>query len=337
MTFANPWAFLALILLPLLVVARLRGRGRGLPWSDLRRAYAWPVSWRQRLRHLPLVLELAALTLIIIGLARPQQGTEKIEQINHGIAIEMLVDRSSSMGEEFIFRGRRLNRLEAVKEAFKEFVQGNGDLKGRPTDLIGMVAFARYPETICPLTLAHGALQGFLDQLHLVESRDEDGTAIGDGIALAAARLHQAEEKKSPTAFQIKSKVIILLTDGRNNSGSHSPMAAAELAKKWGITIYAIGIGESSRGGGFFQMLRRPGVDSQGLTRLAEATGGRYWQAEDGRALREIYAEIDALEKSEIESVQYMDYREYFSQFIKAALLLLLTAALGRWFIWRVN
>lgn len=340
MTFATPWALLALIIIPLLIVHRLWGSSQapGLPWAAISQINRCPKSWRQRLRHLPFILELTALILIIVGLARPQQGHEKIEQINHGIAIEMVVDHSSSMGEEFDYHGHRMTRLAAVKNAFKDFVQGNGKLTGRPTDLIGMVAFSRYPETICPLTLAHGALQGFLDQLQLVQVREEDGTAIGDGLALAAARLHQAAKKQATSHFQIKSKVIILLTDGQNNCGSHDPMAAAQLAKKWGITIYTIGIGDNRAGrGGFFQLLRRPGVDIQGLQALATATGGKFWLAADGQALAGIYAEINALEKSEIEAVQYMDYQEYFSKFIVTALVLLLLAALGRWFIWRVN
>ncbi len=337
MTFANPLAFLALIIIPLLLLFRLRQdrHQTGLPSPDLRPLAHCPISWRQRLRHLPLVLELLALALIIIGLARPQQGIEKIEQINHGIAIEMAVDRSSSMGEDFIFNGQGMNRLEAVKAAFNEFVQGNDELAGRPSDLIGMVAFARYPETICPLTLAHGALQGFMDQLKLVDVQEEDGTAIGDGLALAAARLNQAEKDMAAEgAYTIKSKVIILLTDGRHNAGSNTPMAAAKMAQEWGITIYVIGIGQSSQRASFFSRLRSQGVDEQGLSELAASTGGKFWLAGNGKALTAIYNEIDKLEKSEIESIQYMDYQEYFSRFIIAALISLVLATLGRWFIW---
>ncbi len=337
MTFAFPWAFVALIILPLLLFYRLRGerQEKGLPCADIGLVQACGPTLRQRLRHLPLILELIALALIIVGVARPQQGTEKIEQINHGIAIEMVVDRSSSMAEDFVFQGKRMNRLEAVKAAFAEFVAGTDDLVGRPSDLIGLVAFAQYPETICPLTLAHEALQGFLDQLQLVTVREEDGTAIGDGLALAAARLHQAEEKlQAEGAYQIKSKVIILLTDGRHNAGSNTPMQAAEMAAKWGITIYVIGIGESAQRGGFFSLLRQGGVDERGLMELAEKTGGKFWLAGNGKALAAIYVEIDQLEKSEIESIQYMDYKEYFSRFIVAALALLVVAALGRWVVW---
>lgn len=338
MTFAFPWAFVALISLPLLLWYRLRRERRrpGLPYSDLHTLQGAPVSWRQRLRQLPLLLELLALALIIVGLARPQQGIEKTLQINHGIAIEMVVDRSSSMAEEFNFQGRRLNRLQAVKAAFHDFVQGTDELAGRSSDLIGLIAFARYPETICPLTLAHGALQGFLDQLQLVDVREEDGTAIGDGLALAVARLQKADERLAEEdSYQIKSKVIILLTDGRHNHGMTTPQQAAQQALEAGITIYAIGIGEPPGRGGFFDRLRGPAIDIRGMTALAEATGGKFWLASNGKALAAIYGEIDQLEKSEIQAHHYMDYKEYFSRFIIAALLALLLASLGRWFLWR--
>ncbi|MEN8141942.1 MAG: VWA domain-containing protein [Thermodesulfobacteriota bacterium] len=334
MTFAQPWALLALLLLPLIIYRRWRQPAKGgLPWSAGYEAAACGATLRQRTFVLPFALELLALALIIVALARPQLGLEKVEQIRHGIAIEMVVDRSSSMAEEFVYRGRKMSRLAAVKEAFGDFVLGQGDLSGRPSDLIGLVAFARFPETICPLTLAHGALAGFLPQLRLVDLREEDGTALGDGLALAAARLNRAAEDVS-SSYQIKSKVIILFTDGRHNMGSNSPKAAAQLAREWGITIYAIGIGEPAGAGGIFSRLRGGGVDEKTLAELAETTGGRSWLASDGKALTAIYAEIDALEKSEITAMRYLDYQEYFPRFIVSALIFLLLARLGRWTLW---
>jgi Ca-activated chloride channel family protein len=338
MTFASPWAFWALIILPLLVIRRVRRERQmaGLAFSDLSEASRAGSSLRQHLTHLPFILRLIALALLITGLARPQQGIEKIEQISHGIAIEIVVDRSSSMAEPFVYQGRKMNRLEAVKLAFHDFVLGNGkELSGRPNDLVGMVAFARFAETVCPLTLAHGAVDGFIKQVRLVDrsERHEDGTAIGDGLALAAARLKDAsEESKGKDGYEIKSKIIILLTDGVHNAGQHSPMQAAALAKEWGIKIYTIGIGEAQQRS-FFSLRQGPEVDIGTLTALAEETGGQFWLAGNGKALQEVYETIDRLEKSEIESIRYMDYKEHFSTFVLAGLALLALALSLEWSI----
>lgn len=339
MSFASPWAFWVLLILPLLVAGRLRRSAAepALAFADLSEVRRSGRSLRQHLVQLPFLLTLAALALLIIGLARPQQGIEKIEQINHGIAIEIVMDRSSSMGEAFVYQGRTMTRLAAVKQTFHDFVLGNGkDLRGRPSDLIGMVAFARFAETICPLTLAHGALADFSKQIELVSraERHEDGTAIGDGLALAAARLQAADDrsKNDAAGYQIKSKVIILLTDGVHNSGQHSPSQAAALAREWGIKIYTIGIGEVEQPS-FFSLGARASVDSKTLTALAEETGGRFWLASDGAALQEIYQSIDELEKSKIESVRYMDYQEYFHIFVLAGLGLLGLALILQWTI----
>ena len=355
MTFATPWAFLLLLLLPVIVYRYFSGATLGLRsgrvlFPTTRYAAASGSSLRSRLRHLPFVLRLMALILLIIALARPLEGMEKIYDINKGIAIEVVLDRSSSMQAEMLFADERLNRFEVAKRVFLEFVQGNkGDLAGRPNDLIGLITFARYADTVSPLTLAHGALASFLEPIKLVNRRQEDGTAIGDALALAAARLQKAEQtiKRQTLAadnqepsYEIKSKIIILLTDGEQTAGRRSPGEAAELAKKWGIKIYAIGIGDRESllrvptlfGTRIIQ--RGPGVDKQTLSALAEETGGIFRIAEDGDSLRAVYSEIDALEKSEIESVRYVDYKEKFTFFALAGLLLLTLEILLRttWF-----
>jgi Ca-activated chloride channel family protein len=244
------------------------------------------------------------------------------------------------MNAEMDFGGTALNRLEAAKKVFVEFVRGNNSgLAGRPNDLVGLITFARYADTVCPLTLAHDALASFVDPIKLVSRRVDDGTAIGDALALAGARLQKAEQTllrqqqtgtTGPPPYEIKSKVIILLTDGEQTAGNRTPQEAAELAKKWNIKIYAIGIGAKE------SLLKIPtlfgtqilqtgrGVDRQTLSQLAEITGGIFRMAEDGDTLREIYEEIDKLEKSEIDSVHYVDYREFFSLFGMAALILLI-------------
>lgn len=339
MKFQAPWAFLILLAVPVVVWLHLRRRGRGsLRFSSTGHAGRSGRSLRQRLSALPLALRILVLVLLASALARPQQGKEQVRDISRGVAIEMVVDRSGSMGVEMKYGGERLTRLEAVKRVFEEFIYGNkDDLPGRPNDLVGMVAFARYADTACPLTLAHGALARFLEGVHLVERRSEDGTAIGDALALAAARLKTAEEtlaqqmENQDKSYEIKSKVVILLTDGQNNYGERTPEQAAQLAKEWGIKIYAIGVGGDEGVTtirtlfGDYKVPVGPGVDVGALKAVAKATGGLFWLAEDAESLRKVYKEIDQLEKTEIESVRYVDYRELFTPF---ALLALVTIAI---------
>ncbi len=337
MRFESPWVLLFLLLIPVAVGIYLKVKGNGsLRFSSIRQAERVKKSMRLRLIALPFWVRIAVLILLVIGLARPQAGTEQVRDVNEGIAIEMVVDRSSSMGAEMDYDGERVNRLQAVKRVFKEFVFGNqADLEGRPHDLIGMVTFARYADTVAPLTLAHGALDQFLDSVELVKRKSEDGTAIGDGIALAAGRLKEAEETlakqngRGEAGYEIKSKIIILLTDGQNNTGERTTRDAARLAKEWGIKVYTIGVGGDGQKlrqqgvwGRLFSMAGR-GVDTETLKSVAETTGGVFRMAEDADALRSIYAEIDRLEKTEIEAARYMDYRELFQPLILVALGLL--------------
>jgi Ca-activated chloride channel family protein len=355
MSFATPWAFLLLLILPIIIYRYFSRSAFGLRTGKIvfpstGHAADAGISLRNRLMHLPFILRILTLVLLIIALARPLVGMEKIYDINKGVAIEVVIDRSSSMKAEMIFAGEQLNRLEVAKRVFLEFVQGNrGDLAGRPNDLIGLITFARYADTSSPLTLAHGALASFVEPIELVNRKKEDGTAIGDALALAAARLQKAEEtimqqalvdNNQELSYEIKSKIIILLTDGEQNAGRRTPLEAAELAQKWGIKIYTIGIG------GRDSLIRVPtlfgtqviqrgsGVDKQTLSALADTTGGIFRLAEDGDSLRAVYSEIDELEKNEIESILYVDYKERFTLFSIPALILLALEILLRttWF-----
>lgn len=336
MHFESPWSFLLLLIIPLLLWLRhSRIKGGSIRFSSIGNAAKAGQSFRQRLIWLPVFLRVLALTCLVLALARPQTGREQIREVSKGIAIEMVVDRSSSMGAELEYKGERMNRLEAVKRVFKEFVMGGGrDLPGRPNDLIGMINFARYPDTVCPLTLAHGALPAFLKSVKLAQSREEDGTAIGDALALAAARLKTAEEslkrqQDMSNAYKIKSKVIVLLSDGENNCGRRTPIQAAELAADWGIKVYTIAIGgEGSVTSirtpfGVYKVPLRQRVDTSALEAVAQKTGGFFRKAEDATSLRKIYEEIDKMEKSEIESVRFIDYKESFVGFALAGLLLI--------------
>ena len=354
MTFETPWAFLLLLILPIIIFryfsrSSLGIRSGNVLFPTVLHASGAGTSLRKKLLHLPFLLRLIALVLLIFALARPLEGMEKIYDISKGVAIEVVIDRSSSMKAEMDFAGKTMNRLEVAKQVFLEFVQGNkGNLAGRPNDLIGLITFARYADTACPLTLAHDALASFVEPIELVNRKPEDGTAIGDALALAAARLQKAEQTLlqqnqaagTQESYEIKSKIIILLTDGEQTAGRRTPREASELAKKWGIKIYAIGIGSKNSllnipslfGTQFMQ--RGPGVDKQTLSQLAETTSGLFRMAEDGDALRTIYEEIDKLEKSEIESVRHVDYKERFGLFALAGLILLTLETILRttWF-----
>ncbi len=334
--FHSPWAFALLALVPVAVILHLRPRRRAaVRFSSVESVKKLKPSPLYHLRHIPVVIRIAVLVLLVLALARPRQGTELITERSEGVALEIVVDRSSSMGAQMKYRDRAMERLEVVKQVSREFIMGNDTgLKGRTSDLLGMIAFARYPDTVCPLTHTHEALIQFVDTTELVvPNNPEDGTAMGDALALAAARLQVAEKElkqkqlSREESFRIKSKVIVLLTDGRNNCGKRTPRAAARIAKEWGIKVYCIGIvGEQITSLEQILLVRsaRGKVDEATLKTVAEMTGGRYYRASDEESLRRIYEEIDALEKTAVASERYVSYSESFSRWAVPALLLLL-------------
>jgi Ca-activated chloride channel family protein len=293
------------------------------------------------------------MALLIVALARPRKGTVLSEISTEGVAIEVVADRSGSMQMEMDYFGEKLNRFEVVKKVFSDFISGNKKgLTGRSSDLVGLVTFARYADTTCPLVLSHNVLLEFLKKTEIVRLRTEDGTAIGDAIALAAARLKKAEEElqqrrarliesgeqninQQESGFNIKSKVIILLTDGINNAGRYDPLEAAELAKKWGIKIYSIGIGSAQAYTtiqtpmGTYKMPTGQNLDEGLLKTIAEKTGGFYGRADDAKTLLDIVEKIDELEKTEVKSIQYAQYSERFGPWTLGALLMLVSEILA--------
>jgi Ca-activated chloride channel family protein len=344
----SPWALLLLLVLPLMGYLLLRKkRGAAVKFPSLVDMRHCPVSWRLRLRPALVVARLLCLALLILALARPRKGTVLSEISTEGVAIEAVLDHSGSMSTEMDYWGQKLNRLEVVKRVLADFIEGDKKgLGGRTGDLIGLVTFARYADTTCPLVINHNVLTEFLKKTDIVTMRNEDGTSIGDAIALAAARLRKAEEEiqrrnaglgfggdgpqeRTKDNFQIKSKAMILLTDGRNNMGRYDPLEAAELARQWGIKVYAIGIGSSQAYRtvqmplGTFRMPTEDELDEGLLKAIADKTGGFYSRADDADALRKVVKKIDDLEKTQVKSVQYVQYAEHFGWLTLPALMLL--------------
>ncbi len=315
-----PWVLLTLVLLPLIWWRWLSHKPHAaVRFSSTKWLKTHGGGFRVKARHALPFLRTLAMGLLILCLARPQKDEEETRIFSEGIAIQMVVDRSISMeAEDFSIDGRRVNRLEAVKRVFKDFVVGDDDLKGRPDDLIGMIAFAGYADSVCPMTLDHAFLIDTLNDTEIVDRRRDNGTAIGEAVALAAERLHDLDRQKiKDETRKIKSKVIILLTDGESNRGEIEPKQAAEIARTFDIKIYAIGAGSTSpnagsqgrRGFGSFGNRYSP-IDEATLKSMADTTGGKYWRATDTKSLREIYAEIGELEKSATEEKQYEQWSE---------------------------
>ena len=349
--FETPWAFLAL-LAPLLLALWHRWRRAqcpALPVAGLSLFRAVKSSWRIRLRWIPAAVAAIGWLLLTIALARPQHGQEQFRNINHGIAIEMVLDRSGSMRADMTYWGKRFNRLETVKEVFRDFVfgsnrnnvAGHGNLNGRRQDLLGVIAFAHYPYTACPLTLDHNALDFALKNVKLITAEtddpDENGTAIGDAVAMAVARLVSAEKtlaaqtKADANAYHIKSKVIILLTDGQDEGPhTYSIGEASELAKKHGIKVYSIAIVSDTDivSSPFGPFAAPQAYDTTDIEAMAKSTGGIFRTCENAKALEDIYGEIDRLEKSEVEAVRYVTHRELFFPFAIAGTAALLLALL---------
>ncbi len=323
----DPLFLLVGLLAPLvyLFASRLPG---AVTYSSLSIVSHAPVSLRRRLAVLPALLLAAATLALAIALAGPRTGNAVNRIQREGIAIAMVVDRSGSMrARDFVENDLSVDRLAVVKQIFRDFISGGQYGDGRPDDLVGLIAFARYADSLCPLTLDHGNLLTILEDLEIVTEREEDGTAVGEGLALAVERL-----REHPAA----SKVVILLTDGVSNVGDIDPLQAAELAIANSIKVYAIGAGKTGyapvpvQTPGGQTVLRRAFVeiDEQTLQTIAERTGGRYFHATNAEGLGAVMKEINELERSEITEIRYLEYSEHFSGFVGAALLFVASSTL---------
>jgi Ca-activated chloride channel family protein len=295
-------------------------------------------TWKTRTWWIPPSLRIAVVVLVIVALARPQEGRKETIVDSEGIAIEMVVDRSGSMrAMDFELEGKPVDRLAAIKDVAGKFIAGEGELEGRPADLIGLVTFAGYADGISPLTLDHPYLLASLNQTEIAADRSEDGTAIGDALSLAVEKLNlrerrQLKEHDNDEQRKIKSKVVILLTDGENNAGDVEPLQAAQLAETLGVKVYTIGVGTKGRApvpvvdpftGQTVVQWAEVSIDEDTLKQIADATGGKYFRATDTASLTEIYEEIDQLEKSRVEERHYVDYRELAVEPIRAGMFTL--------------
>ncbi len=316
------WALLLLLLIPIVWgCARLRNRPTAIRFSSTTTLHGLGRSWRVRLWWLLPTLRTLVLLLLVIALARPQKGNEQTRIPAQGIAIQLLVDRSGSMqAMDFVIDNQRVDRLRALESVVQEFINGDGELAGRPDDLIGMITFARYADDRCPLTLDHDYVVETLAKTKIATTREEDGTAIGEAIGLGVERLRALDEQQRRRGGErVKSKVMILLTDGENNAGELDPLTAAELAETLGIKVYTIGVGTRGfapvpvrnplTGREVLQQMR-VNIDEETLTQIAEATGGQYFRATDTDSLRAIYKEIDELEKTRTVELRYYQYTE---------------------------
>jgi Ca-activated chloride channel family protein len=316
MTFHQPsaWLLLLLAVLPALWWwwARRRRR-RGLRFSSVSIAERAGRSWAVRLRWVVPALRSSALAVLIVCMARPLKANERANVRREGIAIEMLIDRSGSMEtDDFIVGGRATTRLDVVKSVVESFITGGDDLPGRPDDLIGLIAFATYADSTCPLTFDHDHLVEVVRQTEIPRIREEQNTAIGDAIALGVERMRRIDERIDiGSDVVIRGKVMILLTDGENTAGDIHPIRAGDLAASFGIKIYTIGAG-SDRPPSLRQMMRgrTGGIDEATLKEIAARTGGKYFRATDTESLRSIYAEIDDLERTEIEQRRFTEYKD---------------------------
>ena len=311
-SFGNPEFLYLLGVIPLAVLWYIRRNSRMT--SDIRFSSLLPFAHikptaREHFRHTPFALRIFLIALLIVALARPRTTRHGENIYTEGIDIALVLDISGSMlAEDF-----KPNRIEAAKQVAADFIDA------RANDRIGLVIFAGESFTQCPMTLDYRVLKGLLREVKT--GMVEDGTAIGMGIAQGVNRLKDSKAK---------SKVIILLTDGVNNRGEIDPLTAAQIAQSFGVRMYTIGVGTIGEAPypvqtpfGIRYQNVPVDVDDKSLGKIAELTGGQYFRATNNRALRQIYSEIDKLEKTRMEVKSYRSYTELFYPWVSIALIAL--------------
>ncbi len=313
-TFASPGFFILFTLfVPLIIwyIFQWKTSNPSLQYSNMSSLEGAGNTYKHLLMHIPFVARLAGLSLLIVALARPQSSDNWQKVTTEGIDIMLAVDVSSSMlAQDF-----EPNRLEASKNVAIQFITG------RPLDRMGLVVFSGESFTQCPLTTDHAVLINLFKDVR--SGLIEDGTAIGLGLGTAVSRLKDSDAK---------SKVVILLTDGVNNSGEIAPLTAAEIAKTYGIRVYTVGVGTLGQAkypfqtpfGIQYQMIDVE-IDEEVLQKIAETTDGQYFRATNNDKLKEIYQEIDKLEKTKMKVKEFSNKEEeYFIFALFGAILLLI-------------
>ena len=313
--FEDPWLLLFFLMVPFLTI---RGKGKQqatISYSSIDTLQAIRSARVEILSILPLVLRMIAISLLVLSLARPQEGYKSTEILSVGVDIMLALDTSGSMQAlDFIKDEKRDTRLAMVKDVVSQFIDN------RPNDRMGMVVFGSEAYTQCPLTLDQGILKSFLSKLDI--GMAGDSTAIGSAIGIAVKRLKDLESK---------SKVIILLTDGQNNAGSLPPLQAAQTAKAFGIKIHTIAVGTHGKAPflvnsifGQRYVYQQVDIDEDTLKKISDLTGGQYFRATDLESLKTIYKKIDEMEKSEVKVIDHSEYTELFHYFLIPGLLILL-------------
>lgn len=322
-TFAYPWVLLLLAILPVMIwwyFSRGQQRKAAMELSTLQGINPRG-SLKITFQHIPFILRILALACIILALARPQTRFEEQEREGEGIDIILCIDVSGSMtAQDFT-----PNRMEAAKRVAIDFVNH------RPNDRIGVVIFAGESFTQCPLTTDHFVLTSQIQAIR--NGLLEDGTAIGSGLATSVDRLRKSKAK---------SKVIILLTDGVNNSGLIDPSTALEIAKVFHVKVYTVGVGSEGYAPtpvntplGIVMQQEKVTIDEKLLKDIAKETGGRYFRATDNTSLQQIYAEINQLEKSKVKIATFQRNTEKFYPFLFAALALLFVEIILRYVVFK--
>lgn len=317
---------LVLVVLPVALLVTLWARARGRAFGRSSVVAAVPASARQRLGFVPSVLQLSALACAVVALARPLRSNVEHAVHSEGVDIALVLDRSGSMQFEDLEPGK--NRLQVVKEVVGEFAKRRMTDRESAADSVALITFARYPQLLCPFTLDVDALAGFLEQVELAKREEEDGTAIGVGLAKAVSILRESDAR---------SRVCVLLTDGENNVDDIPPAAAAELAAEEGIKVYTVYaaryVYEHHPFRGFVPTRRAP--DTSELERMAELTGGRFYRATDQAELENIYAEIEQLERTPRSEQRFEETFDLYPWWLAPALACAVLGQLARATLWR--
>ncbi len=327
----SPWALLLLVGVAVLLVAELFARAPGVMTVSTGETMARVHRHRRDLlMRLPAVLRALGLAMFVVALAGPMNGFQVRKDRANVVDIMLCVDVSGSMQQQdFVVGGKYRDRLYVTKDAVRDFIHSRKikDEDRYGLDRVGLILYAGFAWTQCPLTLDYAVLERELELAQITRDKRKDGTAIGSAVGLAVRRLSQSEAK---------SKVIILLTDGLNNMGELDPVTAAQVSKKYGIRVYTIGAGTTQTGltgRGLFPMRSQP-IDEATLKKIAEITEGKYYRVTDTESLQKAYAEINELETTEIDIGDYYEYKEAFVPWVLAGFLLLLASVLSRrlWF-----